>query len=81
LSDEPLVRTLAVDSLTEAGFNVGESVDADEAIKILGTRLGTRSDIQHCASVRLSVERLLSVTNKIFSGNLHWEVLSWAGRA
>ncbi len=71
------MRTLAVDSLTEAGFNVVESVDADEAIKILGTR----SDIQHCASVRLSVGRLLSVTNKIFSGNLHWEVLSWAGRA
>jgi hypothetical protein len=31
VEDEPLVRTLAVDSLTEAGFDVVESVDADEA--------------------------------------------------
>ena len=35
------------------------------------------NQLQHCASARLTVERLLAAPN---SGNLPWEVLSWPGR-
>jgi CheY-like chemotaxis protein len=40
--DEPLVRMLATDVLTEAGFKVFEAVSADEAL----TLLAARPDIQ-----------------------------------
>ncbi len=36
VEDEPLVRMLAVDVVEEAGFEVIEASDADEALELLG---------------------------------------------
>jgi CheY-like chemotaxis protein len=38
VEDEPLVRMTALDELEEAGFQVLEAVNADEALKVLATR-------------------------------------------
>jgi CheY-like chemotaxis protein len=42
VEDEPLVRLDAVQSIEDAGFDVIEAADADEAIRILETRSDIR---------------------------------------
>lgn len=39
VEDEPLLRMMAVDLVEDAGFEAVEAADADEAVRILETRL------------------------------------------
>ncbi|WP_438751826.1 response regulator [Pararhizobium sp. O133] len=42
VEDEPLLRMMAVDLVEDAGFDVVEAANADEAVKILETRTDIR---------------------------------------